>query len=494
VPSEIERKFLIAVAPDWLGDHPATRIEQGYLAIDAEAEVRLRRAGGALTLTVKRGGGEVREEVEVHLGPGEFGRLWPLTEGRRLAKTRHVVPLGDRLRAEVDVYEGSLAGLVTAEVEFESRARSRSFRGRKWMGEEVTGDAGYSNQSLAALGRPGSDTAADDIAKHEIPVAGQNQGVSPEHPSRAYRLTREESAGGGLRRIAVGRAEKAVERLREAEGEDLAAAIHGARKDLKKLRAVLRLVRADLGEKRFRAENRRFRDAGRLLSASRDAEVKLETLSGLEERFGGELPVAAALAWNEALSAEREAIATATDDGCGAKIAAAAEQIEAGGARIPAWKLKHASWKLIEPGLDRSYREGRTALRRARKSRDPDSVHEFRKRAKDLWYELRLLAGSWPGPLEENAAKAHQLSELLGDHHDLAVLAEDLEARVGIVAERDAIRALIERRQEELLDQALGLGERLYAEKPKHYRRRLHAYWRIWRPDSALADSGPGAQ
>ncbi len=108
MPSEIERKFLIPTVPDWLGDHPATRIEQGYLAIDAEAEVRLRRAGGELTMTVKRGSGEVREEVEIFLGPGQFSRLWALTEGRRLTKTRHVVPLGDRLRAEVDVYAGSL--------------------------------------------------------------------------------------------------------------------------------------------------------------------------------------------------------------------------------------------------------------------------------------------------------------------------------------------------------------------------------------------------
>jgi CYTH domain-containing protein/CHAD domain-containing protein len=473
VPSEIERKFLVSPAPDWLGDHPATRIEQGYLAIDAEAEVRLRRAGSELTLTVKRGSGEVREEVEIALGPGQFSRLWALTEGRRLVKTRHVVPLGDRLRAEVDVYAGSLAGLVTAEVEFESRARSRTFRGRKWMGEEVTGDAGYSNQSLASFGDPRHEAAAD----------GQNQGVTSDHPSRAYRLQPDESAAEGLQRVARGRAEKAAARLREAEAEGLPDAIHGARKDLKKLRAVLRLVRADLGEKRFRAENRCFRDAGRLLSDCRDAEVKLATLKGLEERFGGELPPAAALSWGEALSTERAAIATTADE-ISAKIALAIEKIEGGGARIPAWKLKRDSWKLIEPGLDHSYREGREALRRAQKDRDPDSVHEFRKRAKDLWYELRLLAGSWPGLLEKSAAQAHQLSELLGDHHDLAVLTEDLEARVGVVAQQDAIAALIARRQDELLDEALALGHRIYAEKPKHFRRRLRAYWRAWRADS----------
>ena len=66
-------------------------------------------------------------------------------------------------------------------------------------------------------------------------------------------------------------------------------------------------------------------------------------------------------------------------------------------------------------------------------------MHEFRKRAKDLWYLLRLLAGAWPGLLDPSAEQLHELTEMLGDHHDLAVLGEDLGARVGAVAERDAI-------------------------------------------------------
>ncbi len=470
MPSEIERKFLVSPTPGWLGDHPASQIEQGYLAIDDEAEVRLRRAGADLTLTVKRGSGEVREEVEIALGPGQFSRLWPLTAGRRLAKTRYVVPLGDQLRAEVDVYAGPLAGLVTVEVEFESEQRSRSFQARKWMGEELTGDRRYSNQSLATDGDPRHETAAD----------GQNPEMDDDQASWAYRLKPDESAAEGLRRVAHGRAEKAVTRLRKGEPDELGEAIHGARKDLKKIRAVLRLARGELGAKAFRAENRRYRDAGRLLSASRDAEVKLETLKGLEARFGGELPLAPALAWGEALAADQEAIAGDSEE-LAARVAGAVEKIESGAERIPDWRLDGDSWELIEPGLDRTYRDGREALAAAREGRRDVQVHELRKRAKDLWYDLRLLAGSWPGLLDPSAEQAHELSELLGDHHDFAVLAADLGTRVGVVAERDAIAALIARRQEELLDQALALGERIYAEKPKAFRRRLRAYWRISR-------------
>src|ERR1700710_1571870 len=92
----------------------AATIEQGYLALDEQTEVRLRRIGGELLLTAKSGHGEVREEVEVPIEPGAFEALWALTVGRRVRKVRHYVPLGEGLRAEVDVYEDALDGLRTA--------------------------------------------------------------------------------------------------------------------------------------------------------------------------------------------------------------------------------------------------------------------------------------------------------------------------------------------------------------------------------------------
>ena len=64
------------------------------------------------------------------------------------------MPLGDGLEAEVDVFEGDLAGLVTAEVEFGSERQSRDFQPPAWLGKEVTGDRRYANQSLALEGDP----------------------------------------------------------------------------------------------------------------------------------------------------------------------------------------------------------------------------------------------------------------------------------------------------------------------------------------------------
>ena len=150
---EIERKFLVDALPEDLP--PGERVEQGYLAVAPDGvEVRIRRRDGDCTLTVKSGPAHVRVEEELEIDERRFESLWALTEGRRVMKTRHVVPLGEELRAELDVYEGAHAGLRTAEVEFVSEAASERFTPPAWLGTEVTGDPRYANQSLALHGPP----------------------------------------------------------------------------------------------------------------------------------------------------------------------------------------------------------------------------------------------------------------------------------------------------------------------------------------------------
>jgi adenylate cyclase len=153
---EIERKFLVERLPDELDGAESRRIDQGYLALDERsgAEVRLRRHGDELSLTVKGEGSLVRTEEAFELDGAQFESLWPLTEGRRVEKTRHVLP-HDGLRIEVDVYDGALTGLVLAEVEFATEQDSASFEPPDWFGSEVTEDQRYKNRALAVDGRPG---------------------------------------------------------------------------------------------------------------------------------------------------------------------------------------------------------------------------------------------------------------------------------------------------------------------------------------------------
>jgi CYTH domain-containing protein len=155
---ELERKFLVAELPDDLERYPNSRIVQGYLVIGADgAEVRVRRRDQQAFLTVKQGTGLVRREEEIDISGLQFDRLWPLTDGRRVEKTRHLISRPDGLVIELDVYEGALAGLLVAEVEFPSTAAAQRFTPPDWFAREVTDDDAYKNRRLAVDGLPVTD-------------------------------------------------------------------------------------------------------------------------------------------------------------------------------------------------------------------------------------------------------------------------------------------------------------------------------------------------
>jgi CYTH domain-containing protein len=153
VSLEVERKFLVGAAPDWLEGCESAPIQQGYVALDGDTEVRVRRFGEERWLTVKHGGGLVRAEIEVELDADRFEQLWALTDGRRVSKRRYVVASEHR-SFDVDVYEEDLAGLIVAEVEFDSVDLSAAFEPPPWLGDEVTDDDRYKNRRLAEHGRP----------------------------------------------------------------------------------------------------------------------------------------------------------------------------------------------------------------------------------------------------------------------------------------------------------------------------------------------------
>lgn len=147
---ERERTFLVADMPELSGG--GTRIRQGYLALDGDVQVRVReREGDGRSLTVKGGRGATRTELELVIGAGRFDELWPLTTGRRIDKTRYVIP-ADGTDSELDVFAGDLTGLVLVEVEFDTDEAMAAFEPPPWFGPEVTDDDRYSNASLAVHG------------------------------------------------------------------------------------------------------------------------------------------------------------------------------------------------------------------------------------------------------------------------------------------------------------------------------------------------------
>lgn len=154
--TEIERKFLVAAVPSPEALGPGVRLRQGYLALDEQVEVRMRTGDDATLLTIKAGRGLTRTEVELPLDGAAADDLWPHAAARSLEKVRYRLDLGHGLTAELDRYEGALAGLVTVEVELPTEDAAARFTAPAWFGRELTGEAGWSNAELARHGPPAS--------------------------------------------------------------------------------------------------------------------------------------------------------------------------------------------------------------------------------------------------------------------------------------------------------------------------------------------------
>lgn len=148
---ERERRFLVASLPEPLPE--PSRIAQAYIST-GPASVRVRRSDDQHTLTVKTGSGRNRHEIERDLEPEEFEAIWAAATELRIAKRRHRIDLGNGLTAELDLYDGLLAGRRLVEVEFDSDSAADDFQPPDWFGPEVTEDNRYTNSSLARLGWP----------------------------------------------------------------------------------------------------------------------------------------------------------------------------------------------------------------------------------------------------------------------------------------------------------------------------------------------------
>ncbi|HEX3690766.1 MAG TPA: CHAD domain-containing protein [Solirubrobacteraceae bacterium] len=302
----------------------------------------------------------------------------------------------------------------------------------------------------------------------------------------SYRFQSDESVRDEFVRCAAEQLDDAVTQLSERIGDDPEDAVHSARKAVKKERSLLRLARGSLPAKRRRRENRALRNAARGLSAARDAGAMIDTLDQLSQRYAGQLP-------ENAFGGVRDQLVQAREEQRKALVGSALGDRAVGelGAvrlRVSEWELKTDGWSALQDGLRRSYKDGRSAYRRARKHRGAEEWHAWRKRVKDLWYHERLLAGVG-GPVVKGQAKdAHLLADLLGDVHDLDVLGESLAAgRFHAPVDLDALISLIVHRRDELQTNALWVAARIYAEKPKAFTRRMRRSWDAGRGRAAAA-------
>lgn len=148
---EIERKFLIPSLPDRLYEYPVQLLEQAYVSRQPVLRVRREEQGEEKNyiLTYKSEGLLVREEYNFPLSEESYYHLKGKAEGRIITKKRYRIPEKDGLTIELDVFEGELAGLVMAEVEFSDEISAKSYTPPDWFGQEVTDDPAYQNCNLS---------------------------------------------------------------------------------------------------------------------------------------------------------------------------------------------------------------------------------------------------------------------------------------------------------------------------------------------------------
>jgi CHAD domain-containing protein len=286
---------------------------------------------------------------------------------------------------------------------------------------------------------------------------------------RAYELRPGEDLARGVRRVARGQIDGIRENLGpDAEG-DIAERIHESRKSVKRLRALVRVVRPELGERRYRAENERLRDAGRSLSGVRDAAVMVNTLDDLVERYGDELADDAFAGLRAALVAEAEEAhdRVASDPQATQEVLTTLEELRR---RVAAWPIaRDADQAVLASGYQRVYRRGRRTLRAACRETDTEHLHDLRKRAKAVWHAAQILRPVAPKKMKRVARRAHDLSDVLGEDHDLAVLATTAREHADALAagEGAVLDDLVRRRRAKLQRRALKRAERVFHAKPK---------------------------
>jgi CHAD domain-containing protein len=298
----------------------------------------------------------------------------------------------------------------------------------------------------------------------------------------SFELKPDESLRKNIRRIARKEMDNALEDLTGTTKDPRDEVVHEARKYLKKIRAVLRLVRPEIGETAFREENTCFRDAARPLTEVRDAKILIETLDKLAEHFREHVAARSFGGVRKAMQDNLRAVRRRVLDEQDA-FTVVAEAVRQARGRVKDWADMPDKWPAAGYGLRDVYRQARKACGQAEADPTVENLHEWRKQAKYLRYELELLRPLWPERLGELAGEADRMGDLLGDDHDLAVLRQmltDDPGRFGDEGDVEILLALIDRRRAEIEQEVMLLGRRFFQDKPRDFVGQLKGYWKTW--------------
>jgi CHAD domain-containing protein len=289
-----------------------------------------------------------------------------------------------------------------------------------------------------------------------------------------FKLKLREPLPDGLKRVFREQIDSALELCRHP-AKQRGVTVHEVRKHLKKVRAAMRLAIPEVGKNRHSREDRCVRKIGQLVSDLRDAQVRLQTLVQLREKTSKRSKDSPFPRIEELLSLERESFSAAFA-GWQKQAIPQLKRVEA---RVSKWPLDDLSWKQICGAVVKIYKRGQRCLAGTIDDPDSEKFHAWRKRVKDLWYQLRILQPLNKMVLTEMAHDAKVLGELLGLEHDLSFLWARLEKECSDEALRDELaqlEKLIRKRGKRLRTNALELGRRFYAEPAKAFAKRISIF------------------
>lgn len=241
-----------------------------------------------------------------------------------------------------------------------------------------------------------------------------------------------------------------------------AARIHSARKRVKKVRSILRLLEAAAFPGVSRADHDLLRDASTEVAVPRSADANLNTLKLLCSDSGSDH-----LRFSRTFAAlERQKLAASR--GTQASMHKAATLLKGALSRIDAWDDRSIPWEDVRRGLEQFYKRGRAAFRKVAEEGTTENFHLLRKRAKDILHGLRLIAAGKSKTIRRRARQMKKLGALLGTDHDLALLREILDQfRIG--REKVVLEKLIAARRRKVQGKALELGAKYFSRKPGEF-------------------------
>ncbi|MGB3202844.1 MAG: CHAD domain-containing protein [Nodosilinea sp.] len=299
----------------------------------------------------------------------------------------------------------------------------------------------------------------------------------------AYRFLADSTVEANVQCILDEQLEKAIQQLSEEFQQTPGQAVHKARKHLKKARTVLRLVRKSIAKKTYKREKDLLRDLGRSLALARDSEVYQQTLSLLLDTYGLDQDTRGIVELQESLSGLHQfRLKELTESDT--SIAVIVSDLKDSRARLSQLGLKKTGWKALAQNLKQLYSQGQTCYHAAYEDGSDEAFHDWRKRVKDLWHCTCLLKPLWPPVMDAFDSETYQLTQILGDGHDIAALRHFLlNHPAEVTVEEVSLQVLLplmKHRQHRLHQQANELGQKLYCEDPAAFTHRMASYWKIW--------------